>query len=569
MHKEDSDIETMLNLLKKHERSEERFYLYFSLGKAYHDCHEYKSAFENYEKGNNIISKKQPFNLAAYKTNISKIINNHIDSKIKRMHLADESPFQPLFIVGMSRSGKSLLEKALSQHSKIAMAWELGISHVIESGDFSPKPVGRYPYWLKTMTKDEALALKTAYLERLSRDVKGHPKYIIDTLPSNFLYIGLIKWLFPSAKIIHCTREPMDACLAMYFKYYSQSNYFTYNQEILAGYYLQYQRLMAFWDKTLDQPYFAVQYEDFVTNPKGILKTVYQYLELRPSRSHSLEHLHHDEINQWQHYKFYLKPMLKGLTVNHVEPKEKEILFDKNQFDLANYYMQQGQYGRGIKLLKHMIQDEPNNASFYHLLGKLYLAENKHQEAEQYLRQAITINPGYFLSYFDLSQCLVEQDNKVEAEVMLHKGKALYQKSLNKDIVFTTKEKDILFDALNVDVEMIEQHEKKIVVRGTLDPDLKTDSFMTRSWDTYFSDLSFGRYRDVIQNNEKRWYMRAWHFSFKNIALVEALMKHKQEQLFVLDIGCSTGYLRRFLEGNVDIHTKPKMYYWGVGCSGG
>lgn len=562
--KDDPDIMRMIELLKENIKTEEKFNLCFALGKAYHDCCEYKTAFAYYEKANNIINKKHPFNLPAYKTNISKIINNHVGSKIKRMHLSDDNDFQPLFIVGMSRSGKSLLENALSKHSKIGMAWELGISRVIESENFEPKPAGSYPYWLKTMTKDEAVALKEAYFERLSRDIKGKPKYIIDTLPTNFLYIGLIKWLFPNAKIVHCEREPMDACLAMYFKYYSNKNYFTYDQETLAGYYLQYQRLMSFWHEKFEQPYLTVQYEDFVTDPQSILKIVYQYLGLRPPKANRIEHLHHDEINKWQHYKFYLKPMIKGLEVHHEEPKEKEILFDKNQFDLANHYLQQGQYRRGIKLLKHMIREEPDNVSFVYLLGKLYLADNSYEEAERFLKQAITIDPEYFLSYFDLSQCLIELDHKMEAEVMQAKGKTLYHKSLDQDVVFGNDEKDILWNAFNMKPDIILEFEKKSVVRAKLDPNLKTDSFMTRSWDTYFTDLSFGRYRDVVQNNEKRWYMRAWHFLFKNIALVDELMKHKQDKLFVLDIGCSTGYLRRFLEGNMDVNTKPKIYYWGL-----
>jgi len=562
--KEDPDILQMLELLKENETTAEKFHLYFALGKAYHDCREYKTAFAYYEKANNVINKKHPYNLSAFKTNISKIINNHNVSKIKRMHLSDDNAFQPLFIVGMSRSGKSLLEKALSQHSKIDMAWELGISRVIESEPFEPKPAGSYPYWLKTMSKDEAVALKEAYFERLSRDIKGKPKYIVDTLPTNFLYVGLIKWLFPNAKIIHCVREPIDACLAMYFKYYSNSNYFTYNQEILAGYYLQYQRLMSFWSDNFEDPYLTVQYEDFVTNPQSILKTVYQYLGLRSPKSSCIEHLHHDEINKWQHYKFYLKPLIKGLEFHHQEPKEKEILFDKNQYDLANHYLQQGQYRRGIKLLKHMVKEEPNNASLVHLLGKLYLAEHNLEDAESVLRQAIAIDPNYFVSYFDLSQCLIALDNKMEAEVMQAKGKDLYYKSLNLDVDLGADEKSVLWDALNMKADIVCEFEKKAVVRAQLDPQLKTDSFMTRSWDTYFSDLSFGRYRDVVQNNEKRWYMRAWHFLFKNIALVDELMKHKQEKLFVLDIGCSSGYLRRFLEGNMDANTKPKMYYWGL-----
>tara|TARA_R110002110_G_scaffold383245_2_gene594585 strand:+ start:19057 stop:20817 length:1761 start_codon:yes stop_codon:yes gene_type:complete len=325
VYQDDPDIEYMQLLLKRHTKSDNRSYLYFALGKAYHDCHNYKVAFEYYENGNNIIHKKRSFNISAYKTNISKIITNHKTSKIKRMHLSDDNSFQPLFIIGLPGSGKRLLETALVKHYKIEIAWDIGISQIVNSDQFDHKLSGHYPHWLKTMSKEEALALKEVYFERLNRDVDGRPKFIIDTLPDNFLYIGLIKWLFPNAKIIHCTRDPLDICLSMYFKYCSQNYAFSYDQDMLAEYYLQYERMMSFWGEQFEQPYVSIQYEDFVASPKEILNIVYQYLGLRQPKlgeDYDLSYLHHHDINKWQNYKFFLKPLLKKLATNYVEAKE-------------------------------------------------------------------------------------------------------------------------------------------------------------------------------------------------------------------------------------------------------
>lgn len=561
---DDPDIFQMQALLKSLAKNVAKEYLFFALGKAFDDLKDYKTAIEYFHHGNDLVSKKHPFNLTAYKTVISKIINSFDQTKLKRLPVSEEHTIEPLFIVGLSRSGKSLLEKALSYHDEIAIAGEIGINHVIETAHFENKPAGNYPYWLKSLNKVEMQEISHAYYERLQRDVPKSTKYVIDTLPTNFLYLGLIQLLFPNAKIIRCVREAKDNCLSIYTKLYSNSNYYSYDLNVLAGYYREYQRLMQYWDEKLDKPYLTIQYEDFVTNSKSVLKTVCEYLELPAIEQVNDLSLHHNEINRWKNYKYYIKPLIHGLTVDESSLNENEIIFDKNQKELIEHYLRQGQYARGIKLVNNMIKDEPNDAGLYYSLGRLYFAEHKLKEAEAALLKSIELNGLFYLSYFELSQVYNDLQNKIKADKFDKEGKAVYHKSLEKKESLQPEEKQRLVDALNNHAPITLEHEKKLLVKGAVSDDQTIDSFMTKSWDAYFEDLSHARFRDVYQKNEKRWYMRAWHFLFKNVALVDKIMRTNQKHVYILDIGCSTGYLRKIIEGNVDKNSKPEVYYWGL-----
>ena len=233
---------------------------------------------------------------------------------------------KPIFIVGMPRSGTSLLEQILSTHSKIHGAGELNFLHKIidKSGLEKPNNILNYFYQIRKF-----------YYNEINKISKSH--FIIDKLPSNFRWIGFIIKAFPEAKIIHIQRNPMAVCWSNYKNFFVDNGLdFNLTQRDVAKYYSMYSNLMDFWNNKYKDKIFNLNYEIFVQDFEKNTKKVLNYLDLnwenklleyqktnRPVTTASHQQVRgkiiKDTSEKWKNYSNYLKDMKETLTSFNIE----------------------------------------------------------------------------------------------------------------------------------------------------------------------------------------------------------------------------------------------------------
>ncbi len=182
---------------------------------------------------------------------------------------------RPVFIVGMPRSGKSLAEQILCSHASVSGAGELRALGEVSS-DLA-KSLGGWPGSAARATTDLLGAQAGRYLAVLEEAVGTDAARVTDTMPFNFVHLGLIEMLFPGARVVHCVRHPLDLVLRCYFKNFAgRSLSFAFSLDHIARYYLSYRSLMLHWEAVSGLPVYLLRYESLVTDPEqetaGVLK---------------------------------------------------------------------------------------------------------------------------------------------------------------------------------------------------------------------------------------------------------------------------------------------------------
>jgi len=251
---------------------------HFELGRLYDKLDRYDDAFKHYKAGNNIINI--PFHAEKFK----KLIDNHIYAyRRERCDSLSEPTVDtslPVFIVGMPRSGTTLTEQILSSHPDVEGGGELNDINDIAAGLAttlkSDKPYLACISDLDTPTMNK---LATSYLENL-RSFSKTTRFVTDKMPQNFINIGLISLLFPKAKIIHCTRDPRDTCLSIYFQNFGWIHPYGNRLEWLGFYYQQYVRLMDHWKNEFGINMHTVDYADVVSNQEITTRKLLEYCDL-------------------------------------------------------------------------------------------------------------------------------------------------------------------------------------------------------------------------------------------------------------------------------------------------
>jgi tetratricopeptide (TPR) repeat protein len=262
---------------------EDRLQLDFALGKALEDAGEYGASFQHYERGNALRRRA-----VLYKAED----NTRFVESLKKMYSADffaardgsgcQAP-DPIFIVGLPRSGSTLLEQILASHSQVegtrelpdiqGFALELGIR---ESRIESPQ----FAHPVDALTRDELQALGQRYLDqtRPSR-VVGKP-YFIDKTPSNFFHVGLIRLILPNARIIDARRSALACCFSNFKQHFQAGVWFSYNLDDIGRFYRSYVRLMTHYDSVLPGRVHRVHYERLVSDLSGEVRRLLEYCGL-------------------------------------------------------------------------------------------------------------------------------------------------------------------------------------------------------------------------------------------------------------------------------------------------
>lgn len=274
--KNDIHIDNMEKKLSNGDlNDEQQTNLYFALGKVYEDLKDYDQSFENYKKGNDILNKINPFNLMDEKNKLSQIKNFFLqDFEIK----SSQDDRKMIFIVGMPRSGTSLVEQILSSHNNVYGGGELVFLDKIIKENFlndnKDKVLNIMPNVNKLFSKSRA-----EYVQKI-KSLDDSNRCFTDKAPLNFRYIGFIKNIFPNSKVINCQRNSFDIIWSNYKKYFPDSLSFSNNLENIVNYYKLYIDLMDFWRKIFNKHIHDVSYEKLVQNPKLEIENLLRFCDL-------------------------------------------------------------------------------------------------------------------------------------------------------------------------------------------------------------------------------------------------------------------------------------------------
>jgi tetratricopeptide (TPR) repeat protein len=312
--------------------SVDRYHLCFALGKAYEDRSEYAQSWHFYERGNALKRAESRYRPEILENNTRKQIEFCTrEFFAARTGYGAQEP-DPIFIVGLPRSGSTLVDQILASHSQVEGTQELSDIQrfVLDLQGRDPDLDNpRYPGVLTDMQPDDFLRLGQKYL-RDTRIFRTNKPYFIDKMPNNFRHIGLINLILPNARIIDARREPMACCFSNFKQLFANGQEFTYSIEDIARYYRTYLDLMRHWDSVSPGKLLRVWHEDVVDDLEGNVRRLLDFcgLEFEPAciefyktersvRTASSEQVRQpifrEGLDQWKRYEPWLAPLQAAL----------------------------------------------------------------------------------------------------------------------------------------------------------------------------------------------------------------------------------------------------------------
>ena len=262
---DDPDYKRMQDAVGRSHGSEADMCLRFALGKALDDLQEWSSAWENYQEANQLMARKSPWNQRAWDT----FVQRSIESTRRARPAAPAAGRNAVFIVGMPRSGTTLLEQMLDRHPQISGRGELG---------FLAHFAGQSTTWGRIDDSQRVEMADTLWTQmRLEGPEDG---VYIDKNPLNFRFLEILLDLMPTAKVLHVTRDGRDSCLSCFFQLFEHTpdTAFSYSLEHLVAFYSGYRRLMKHWEQAYAQNIHRVRYEDLVNSSEEVLADALGFL---------------------------------------------------------------------------------------------------------------------------------------------------------------------------------------------------------------------------------------------------------------------------------------------------
>ena len=337
-----SEIALMKNQLENvNLLSKDRVYFHFALAYALEKEGEYEEAFSHLEKGNEIKKINNRYSIKGMKDEIHSQIQI-CDSNFFSSHgEGGLNKNDPIFILGLPRSGSTLIEQILASHSQIDGTLELpnilSMAHGLR-GHERLSNEGKYPSVLKSLTKDQRKEMGLEYITDTFIHRDKAPRFT-DKMPNNFRHIGLIHLILPNAKIIDARRYPLDCCFSIYKQLFAQGQEFSYGLEEIGNYYRNYIDLMDHWNRVLPGKILKVNNEDIINDLEGQVKRIIDYLELpfekecisfyntkRSVRTASSEQvrkpINKDGVERWKPYSKKLKPLVDCLGEELLKPED-------------------------------------------------------------------------------------------------------------------------------------------------------------------------------------------------------------------------------------------------------
>jgi len=328
-----ADVAAMRDLLARPDATaEDRIHLDFALGKALEDAGDPAGAFAHYRAGNAARRAGLRYDGDQVARSFARTARYFDAACVARHKGKGETAPDPIFIVGLPRSGSTLVEQILASHSRIEGTQELpyldAMVHRLAQGGGAEQP--SYPALLDDPARADLLALGREYLARARIHRKSARPFFIDKMPNNFVHAGLIRLILPNARIIDVRRHPLGACLSIYRQLFSHGQGFAYDLGETARYYRDYAALLDHFDAAMPGAIHRVHYEHLVHDTEGEARRLFDYLGLafepqclrfyendRPVRTPSSEQVRRpifsDGVDQWRRHAAWLQPALAPL----------------------------------------------------------------------------------------------------------------------------------------------------------------------------------------------------------------------------------------------------------------
>ena len=319
----EEDIATMKRALSRSDlKDDDRFHIEFALGKALHDLGRSEDAFGHYSAGNALRRQYHPFQA----DHLSQLVDRSIElftGDVLKSPGGSSEP-DPIFVVGMPRSGSTLVEQILSSHSLVEGTSELPDMPAIARGR------GKYPASAVELSFQERREAGHEYLKRSAVQRRTDRPFFIDKLPNNWMFVPFIQLVLPNAKIVDARRHPLGCCFSNFRQHFARGQDFTYDLGDLGSYYSDYVRLMAHMDKVLPGRVHRVIYERMVDDTEAEIRALLDYcgLEFEPAclsfyeteravRTPSSEQvrrpIYRDATEEWRAYEAHLEPLKRAL----------------------------------------------------------------------------------------------------------------------------------------------------------------------------------------------------------------------------------------------------------------
>lgn len=309
---------------------EDQVFLHFALGKCYDDVGDYELAFPHFLEGCKLKRATINFNPDSDVQKTSGIIQILDQATIDRLRGAGNPSQLPIFILGMPRSGSTLVEQIIASHPDVFGAGELSDLLIIAQQN-NAGAASAFPDNLRSLDQATLTAWGTEYVSRLALRAPGSP-HVTDKMPGNYLAIGLIHLMLPNAKIIHVKRNPVDTCLSCFTQLFTEgAQEYVYDLTELGQYYNDYSRVMDHWRNVLPAGAFLeVNYEDIVADPEPQARRMIEYCGLewsdaclefhqtkRRVRTASVvqvrQPIYNLSVGRWRHYDKFLTPLFDAL----------------------------------------------------------------------------------------------------------------------------------------------------------------------------------------------------------------------------------------------------------------
>jgi hypothetical protein len=277
----DADVAAIREQLRDKRLPElDRIKLHFALAEIADRKGDAAAAFADYKAGNDLRKARLARGEIAFEADvhdklIGRIIRAFGKAYLKKTATWGDKAAEPVFIVGMPRSGTSLVEQIVASHPRAAGKGEMDLIRVLAGGD---------PAAAAKIRKKDAAAMAVAYLSRLKAGAEKAER-ITDKTPFNFLYLGLIQVLFPKARVIHCVRDPVDTGLSCWRQNFTAPHAWACDLHDIGRYTRAYERLMKHWAKVLSLPVLEVRYGDLIAGKEKTSRALIDFLGLKWSKA--------------------------------------------------------------------------------------------------------------------------------------------------------------------------------------------------------------------------------------------------------------------------------------------
>jgi len=314
-------------------RQEDIFHLHFSLGKAFEDAKDYPASFDHYDRGNRLRRTMVQHDADTFSSEVTATANTFTAAFIAEMGEGGCPAPDPIFVVGLPRSGSTLVEQILASHSQVEGTMELAEMMMIAGRLQSRVDEGEFPDFramISSLSPADRKRLGEEYIESTRVHRQTDKPLFIDKMPNNWQHVGLIKLILPNAKIVDARRHPLSCCFSGWKQHFARGQTFSYDFEDIARYYRDYVGLMAAYDAAAPGAVHRVIYEEMVANTEGEVRRLLDHLGLpfeqaclefynndRAVRTASSEQVRRpiftDAVEHWKHYEAWLGPLAAAL----------------------------------------------------------------------------------------------------------------------------------------------------------------------------------------------------------------------------------------------------------------